>query len=65
MKAIVTVCLAFLVYKAPKMKLVSCCRESKMLLSVPTLRSLANFYIGFEQIYCSLSAEKPYMEHQA
>ena len=44
-----TVCLAFLVYQGPKMKSGSCCGESKTQFSGPTLRSLANFYIEFEQ----------------
>ena len=50
--------LAFHVYKQPEMKLGSCCREIKMQLSCPTLRSLANFYIELEQFCCSLSAVK-------
>ena len=51
-------CLAFLVYKGFKMKLGSCCRESKMQFSGPTLRSLGNFYIELNQFYCSFSAGK-------
>ena len=51
-------CLARLVYNGPKMKLGSCCRERKMQLSGPTLRSLANFYTEVEQFCCLLSAAK-------
>ena len=51
--------LAFLVYKAPGMKLGSCCREGKMQLSSPTLRSLANFDIESEQFTVHIQREKP------
>ena len=38
-------CLAFLVDEGPKMKLGSCCGQSKMQFTHLTLRSLADFYI--------------------
>ena len=51
-------CLVFLVYKGPTMKLGSRCRESEIQFSGPALRSLANFYIELVQFCCSLSAAK-------
>ena len=36
----------------------SCCRESKMQLSSPTLGSSTDFYIELEQLCCSLSVAK-------
>ena len=51
------VCLAFLVYKGPKMKRGICCiaRKKEVERSMPTLRSLANFWIELERFCLSLS----------